>query len=78
MNLQRLLNLKPLMGKLETLFTPENRAFLDRLLNGLTNPETPGYHAFWGWFRSGQKDPESYAKAYRALRQLIDVLRSAK
>lgn len=78
MNLQTLLNLKPLMGKLEALFTPENRAFLDRLLNGLTDPQTPGYGAFWAWFRAGHKDPEAYAKAYRALRQLIEVLRSAK
>lgn len=64
--------------KLKSILTPENLAFLDRLLTGLTDPSTPGYAAFWGWFKGGLKDPEAYAKAYRALRQLVAALKEAR
>ncbi len=69
-NLQGLLQLKSLL-------TPENLGFLDRMLNGLTDPNTPGYQEFWHWFKSGFRDPEAYAKAYRALRQLVTTLKDS-
>lgn len=64
--------------KLRELLTSENLAFLDRLLTGLTDERTPGYREFWGWFKSGLRDPEAYAKAYRTLRQLIAALKQAR
>ena len=65
------------LAKLRALLTSDNMAYLDRLLAGLTDPSTPGYHDFWSWFKSGYREPEAYARAYRAIRQLLEALRTA-
>lgn len=67
-----------IMVKLKEFINSENLAILDRILTGLTDPKTPGYQAFWSWFRGGLRDPESYAKAYQALRQLVILLRQSR
>lgn len=64
------------LPKLKELFTPENLAYLNRVLAGLTDPNTPGYHDFWAWFKGGYKDPEAYARAYRVVHQLFKFLKS--
>lgn len=64
--------------RLKEFMNSDNLAILDRILTGLTDPKTPGYQAFWTWFRGGLRDPESYAKAYQALKQLVTVIRQSR
>lgn len=73
--LGNLVQLKATLERFQALWSVENKQFLVRILDGMTDPTTPGYQEFWGWFRGGYRDPEAYARAYRALRQLAKLIK---